>query len=234
MFIHSRRLRLSPLALACSAMLLAHATAIAQPEQGESPTQSGTLQEVQTKGRISTLVIQTDAGESYEVKVTPQLNFAVTAPGDEGFVAPGVFISGRGPLTQEKVFLNDVSVYLFPPGRRPPAGRIQKADPKDGESLAVYQVAGEVAAAGPAEGYPEYTDLNLKVGGRVPDVWLEKDYKVQVYSADPAHAAAGAKVEVLMKPLRGGKFLPVGVKVLREEPFQSAELLGASDKTQNN
>jgi hypothetical protein len=196
------------------------------------PTKTGTLREVQTKGKIATLVIDLDeGGDPLEIKLTPLINFSVATSGDAGFVAPGQIMTSTGVLTQEKVFLTDITIHLLPKAKRPATGKIQKApDLMEGQSVNTYQVSGPILSVGPAEGYPDYTQVGVKIAGRAPLVWLEKDYKVWVNSTDSAHAPAGAKVTVTGKLLAGGRFNPTAVKVQREEPLNSAEVLGSGDK----
>lgn len=210
---------------ACVLLLAGVRTTSAQDgAAGSSPLQAGRLLEVETKGRITTLKIESTDGKSYEVKVTPTLDFTVVGSGDKGFIKPGMFVTARGVLTQEKVFVQNLTVHLLPKGKRAPSGGIRKAAAQVGESALIHEVAGEITAVGPAEGYPDYTALSLKLPGRNPPVWLEKDFQVRVSSSDPAHASPGSDLEMAMKPLPGGKFTPVGIRVQRETPFNSAEL----------
>lgn len=206
------------------------AQAPAREGAGEGPTiKKGRLLELETKGRVTTLKIETTDGEAYEVKVTPMLDFAILGGGDPSFVKPGMYLTARGVMTQEKIFVQNLTIHVFPKGKRPPPGRVAKGQPQPGESLSLYEVAGEIASAGPAEDYPDYTALVLKAPGRNPPVWLEKNFQVRVSSTDPAHASAGADVELALRPVRGGKPFPVGVRIYREAPFTAEEVLKEGD-----
>lgn len=207
------------------------ASAQAPGQEGEGPTiKKGRLLELDTKGRVTTLKIETTDGESYEVKVTPMLDFAILGGGDPSFVKPGMFLSARGVMSQEKIFVQNLNIHVFPKGKRPPPGRFVKGQPQPGESLSLYEVSGEIVSAGPAEDYPDYTALVLKVPGRNPPVWLEKGFQVRVSSTEPAHASAGADVELALRPVRGGKLFPVGVRIYREAPFTAEEVLKETDE----
>jgi hypothetical protein len=196
------------------------------------PAKTGTLREVQKKGSVATLVIDLDeGGDPLEIKLTPLINFSVATTGDAGFVAPGQIMTSTGVLTQGKLFLTDLTIHLLPKPKRPTTGKIQKvAELMEGQSVESYNILGPITSVGPAEGYPEYTAVGLKIAGRAPAVWLEKDYNVFVNSTDPAHAPAGAKVTVTGKLLAGNRFSPIAVKVQRDEPLNSADVLGAADK----
>lgn len=194
------------------------------------PVKQGRILELETKGRITTAKIETTEGESYEVKLTPQFEFFTVGKGDAGFIRPGVYITGRGVRTNGTVFLTKATIYVFPKGKRPPPGGITKAIVQEGESLETYNVAGELTAAAPAEGYPEHTALALKGASKAQAVWLEPGFQIDVASADPAHVASGADVELAMKALRGGKLQPAALRVYRAADFNSEEILGAVEK----
>lgn len=212
------------LALCCT--LLSTGELFAQPGGGEPVIKQGRVLEVQVKGKTRTLVIETTEGDKFEIRVTPTFDFSIVGQGDAGFVRPGVFISSKGVQTQDKIFLTSLDVYVLPKGKRPPAGRVEKADAMKGDSLNVYNVSGEVTSVGPAEGYPDFTALGLKLTGRAPQVWLEQGYQVKVYITDAERVTAGADAEVALKPLRGGKFTPVAVRVYHEGAFDSAAVFG--------
>ncbi len=213
-----RAFRLCSLVIA--GLLLAGQPVPAQRQTAQPETKSGTLKEVVTKGRSKTLVITTDDGD-VEVRVTPTLSFAVTAPGDKDFILPENFLTGTGVLTQDRIFLSDVTVHLAAPGVRFPPGRVAKPDKlESGQSENTYLVSGLIQATGPAQGYEDYTAVSLKVAGRVPEIWLDKGVRVTVSSSDPDHAAPGSAVTLYQRPLRGDRFLTTGVKVTRTEPFE--------------
>ncbi|MFV0442024.1 MAG: hypothetical protein ACK5Q5_00485 [Planctomycetaceae bacterium] len=169
--------------------------------------------------------IESTDGETYEVKITPKIEFYVVGKGDAGFIQPGVYINGRGTKSNETIFINKVTAVLLPKGKRAPAGRIQKATVSEGESLQTFDVSGEIVSSGPVPDYPTHTGLELKLPAHKEQVWLEPDFEVEVASTDPAHATSGADVLMIMKPLAGGKLVPVALKVLREGGFDSKEVL---------
>jgi hypothetical protein len=232
-----------------SAVLLLTTAAIAQnreggrPAEGEGnrpsaeaqqgpPVKTGRILEAETKGKLTTLKIESTEGESYEVKLTPQLEFFVVGKGDAGFVRPGVYMTARGVMTNETIFVKEVNVVLLAKGKRPPVGKVQKATVKEGESVNTFEVSGQIVEMAPSKDYPDHTAVALKVAGKPPAVWLEPGYTVTVASSDPAHAAAGADVEIGMRPLKGGKLMPVALRVHRGSDFSSAEMLGELEKAE--
>ena len=191
---------------------------------------TGRILELETKGKATTLKVETSDGETYDLKVAPTLEFSVIGQGDAGFVKPGMYLIARGTMSEEKIFLSKATIQLVPKGKKPSPGRIVKAPAQAGASVNTYDVAGEIVSAGPPEGYDDYTVVLLKIAGRNPPVWFEPKYEVQVSSSDPAHAAVGNGLELALKPLRGGKFQPVGVRIHRDTPFSSEEVLGGDGK----
>ncbi len=194
--------------------------------QAGPPIKTGRILEATTKNKLTTLKIEDTEGETYEVKLNQQFDFAVVAPGDKGMIRKGVYVTARGVNSENKVFLTKVTVHVVPKGKRLPPGRVQAAEAERGESLKTYEVAGEVVAVGPAEDYPDYTVLALKVGGRTPPVWLEPNHQVEISSALPQHAVAGADLQMAMRVLPSKKMLPMAIRIARETPFTEEELFG--------
>ncbi len=233
----SNDVRLMSTVLFCLVLLasLVQAQNRRPPASGNQTTQSnirsGKLIEVQTKGRLRTLIIEEDDGTRHEVRLTPKIQFAVTGPGDKGFLQVGQFITGKGVLTNEQLFLSEVTVYLLPKGKRPPLGKYQKAPKKEGESVNTYLISGAITAVGPDKDYSDYTRLALKTSGRVPPIFLDKNFKLKISSSDISHAPDGASVQMLVRPLRGGRVMPMRIKIDRTEPFKSEEILGEKKKS---
>ncbi|MEZ6067259.1 MAG: hypothetical protein R3B90_16500 [Planctomycetaceae bacterium] len=188
-------------------------------EDAGPPTKSGKLTEVQQKGRTTTLILQMDDGQTHEVKVTPLISLAINGTGSKDLLEAGRLVSGTGIMSNNTIFLTEVTVHLLPKGRKAPTGGVQKIEAEAGESVNQYMVGGELTSFGPADGFPEYMALGLKLRGNVPNVWTEKEYTVKVSSADPEHAPVGSPVEVQYKLLRGGREMPAAIIVTREEPF---------------
>ena len=73
--------------------------------------------EIQEKGRSRTLVVEV-SGEQQEYPLTPKVAYEVSAPGDAGFVGEGRHLSGRGTVTNDKLFIRSLTITLVKPRRK--------------------------------------------------------------------------------------------------------------------
>lgn len=205
-------------------------------QQGPMPVVvKGKITEVKTERKSTSFVITNDEGKSQEIKLNGLINFQVRGPGDNGFIRPGVFVTGDGVLTNKSIFISDVSVGIIAKGR-PPQGYIRPAPPRPGQSQNTYQVGGVIRALQPNPDYPDYTMLALNVQGRQPPINLEKDYKVTVVMTDPALVKPDMDVEVTGLVVRNN-FNVKQIIVSHGEPFKSEDVLGPitdeDDQTSN-
>lgn len=212
-----------PLKRVCGFSFVLASLVMLSSAQAQTETKSGKFVELVTKGRTQSIIVEVD-GEKHEIKMTPKVNFAVYAPGDKGFVRAGQYIEGKGVVTNEKLFLNEFAIHLVAKGKRLPNGQIMKADGVEGQSANAYFVSGPIVGIAPDKDYPDYQNVAIKFNGPAPPVILEKEFSVWVYHFDPATAPADADVELTVKPLAGGKFLPLSVKVFRDEEFDSTKV----------
>lgn len=208
------------------ALILAPNVASAQrSRQTPTETQNATVVEVKAQGRARILVVEDEKGEQHEYPITTRISLRVTAPGDEGFVTEGQYLSGTGVLTNDKIFLKQVEIQLFSGRGRPQPGRIIKAPAEAGQSQNAYEVSGPIVAAAPDVDYPDHRRVELRVAGPNAPLMLEPGFTVTVVSSDPALITAGAPVELEMAPLRGGRFNLVSATVNLKEPLKSEEVL---------
>jgi hypothetical protein len=221
----STRLVLIATGLAFTLSTVAHA------QRGpQTQTLTGTVKEIQEQGRISTLVVTTDDGQEHEFRLTPKVQFEVTAPGDEGFVRPGVFMSAQGVLTNNQLFIKSLNVYLIGKGQRAPAGRFAKAPAKVGASENTYDISGTIVAKQENPDYPDYEVLAIKAAGRTPPVMLEKGFEVTIVGMTPEMAQPEAPVELEVTPLRGDRFNLVKATVKLSDPLDSATVFAGDDE----
>lgn len=206
----------------------------ARPQPGGEATapagpqvQVGRVLEVEAKGKQYTLKFEATDGRTFDLKLTPQVEFSVVGPGDKSFLQKGVYVTSRGVESEGKVFLSKLTIHVVPRTKRMPPGRVQKVQSvQEGESLKSYDVSGEVVAAGPAPDYPDWTALTLKVPANSPPVWLDQDVQIEVASAKPEHAVAGADLEFIARKI-GSRDVPTAVRVQHPAPFTADELFGA-------
>ena len=188
---------------------------------GDAERKTGTVAEVEKKGKTCTLTIAESDGEKFDILVTPKTNFLVKGRGDAAFFKhSNVFVSA------EDIVMNAGTKYLFGKkftihlGNKPPAERFEP----DQTNPNVYQIAGPVVDA---------TDdsFTFEAGGMPYKVNFEQGVvpEVSVESTDPEHAAVGAAVEV-EGTKRGGKFHPTAITVTLEKPMVADEVFAAGDK----
>jgi len=190
---------------------------------------TGTIAEFQEKGRIKILVLDID-GEKHEIKLIPKLTVDVVAPGDAGFIRPDVLMQGQGEFTNNRIFLEEINIYIPEEGKKLSAGGAKKAPPAVGQAGNVYIIGGPVVSAAIDEDYPTYTQVVVKSTKQIPPAVLENDkFKVWVHRRDITIVPVGTEVELTIKPLRGDKFLPLGVKVTLEDPLESEEFFAEED-----
>jgi hypothetical protein len=199
--------------------------AAAWSQRGEpmTETRNGTVVEIQEKGRSRTLVVDV-GGEQQEYPLTPKVAYEVSAPGDAGFVDKGRFLSARGIVTNDKLFIQSVTIVLVKPRQKPPASGLQKAPMAEGESVNSWDIAGEITASGADTDYPDYTAVDLKISGRTQRVYLEPGFSVTVKTTDPTliEVPSGTPIALQGTP-RGERFILSGASVQLSEPLTAAE-----------
>ena len=210
------------LLLACC-LLPATPAAAWQNEAETGNTLKATLVEITSRGRTHTVVVETDGGEKQQFKVTPKVDFSVTAPAKGDLLKPGQFIFVEGFVTNDRFFGKQYSVLVQHQGRLPrPA--ITKAPKKAGRSTNAYFITGEIVSRQQDEAYPDFETLTLKVGGKNgTNVYLDKGFTVTASSNNPELAEAGAEVEITGKPGRGGRVDVTSIEVRRKAPFPAEE-----------
>jgi hypothetical protein len=196
-----------------------------RPEQ-KTETKTATVVEVQQKGRGRTLVVDDGAGQQSEYPLTPRIALEVTGRGDAGFVRAGQFLSAKGTMTNNKLFLKELTIHVAKRGTRLPAGRFAKAPPQEGDSTESYLVSGAIVASQADKDYPDYLLVGLKLPGQIPPILLEPGFVVTVVSNDPDLIPAGAPVDLELAPLRGGRFNLVRATVRVAEELQVEKVLG--------
>ena len=201
------------------------ASSLPAQNPGEVTTVQGKITEIKKDRRSTTFVVADDGGKTHEVKLTGLVNFEAKGVGDRGFIRPGVYIGAEGTMSNNAIFIKEVSVLIPKKGQRPPQGMVRQAEREAGKSRNSYKILGGIKATQPNPDYPDYTMLALNVRGRIPPINLEKDYQVKVVQTDPAVAAEGMNVELSGVTARGN-FKINKVVVTPSEPFKSEEILG--------
>ena len=94
----------------------------------------------------------------------------------------------------------------------------------EGESVNSWDVAGEITASGSDTDYPDYTAVDLKIGGRTQRVYLEPGFTVTVKTTDPTLITVPAGTSVTLEGTpRGERFILSAAQVQLSEPLTAAE-----------
>lgn len=189
----------------------------------DSEHKTGTVAQVDKKGKTATLTVETSDGEKFDLLVTAKTNFVVNGKGDVSFFKhSNVFVSSDNIRMNE----NGNSKYMFGDkftihlGTKNPAERFE-SDPANPN---MYLIAGPVVDC-------SEDSFTFEAGGTPYKVNLMKDVptEILVESTEPEHAAVGSEVEA-DGITRGGKFLPSAIAVKLDKPMVADEVFAASDK----
>ncbi len=217
---------------AFSAMLILELTASACLfAQGNLELKTGVVKEITKKGRLTKMTIEDDQGGEYEISLTPKVDFQILAPGDKGFVTKGAYIQGEGVMTNKRIYLSDVTIFVPLSGKKiSKRGGIQKAPAQAGRSTNSYLVAGTIVAHQPDEDYPDYELVALREAPRGPYLMLEKNVKITVSTTDTSILPENAKIRMQVIPLRSGKFTLKKATISLTSPLKSDEVLTGKKK----
>lgn len=190
----------------------------------------GTVAEVIRKGKATSLKILSEAGgDPIVVAVTPQIQFAVEAPGDSGFLREKQTVHGKGVITNELLFVKDWTVHVGPLARRMKPG-LQQAERAIGASVNTYEVLGQVISRQQDKDYPDYETLKLNVAQlRGKPVYIEKEATVTVSTTETDRITEGAACEYFQQPGPGGRFKIVALKVKLKDELKADEFFAAED-----
>src|SRR5262245_18176722 len=162
---------------------------------------TGTIAEVEKKGKNATLTVAEADGETFKVDVNSKMKFMVRGTGDSGFLKhPKVVVSSDSVFTANRQFFgNECTVRR---GNSPAPNFEQDDDTAD-----VYRIAGPIVDC-------DETSFAINVAGEPYKVNFEQgaDLSVAIESTDPDHASVGSPVEV-EGTTRGGKFHATSVVV---------------------
>lgn len=209
--------------LACCLACLP-ATASAQGSKSkkgaDAEKKTGTIAEVQKKGKSATLVIEQADGDKFEVQVAAKTNFIVNGKGDVSF-----FKHGNMFVTSDEVVRNPANNYLHGKkftihlGGKGPGERVEQ-DPNNPE---VCHIAGPVVDADDESFTFEAEGTPYRVG------FDQGGIDISVESIDPEHAKVGAPVEV-EGATRSGKFIPTAIVVNLDKPMSATEVFAGNEK----
>jgi hypothetical protein len=188
----------------------------------DSGHKTGTVAQVEKKGKTATLTIEESDGEKLDILVTAKTNFLVKGRGDATF-----FKHSNVSVSADEIVMNAGNKYLFGKkftihlGNKPPA-EVFEPNPMN---PSVYHIAGPVVDCAEDSFTFEAAGTQYKVGFEqnvVPEISVE--------STEPEHAVVGAAVEVDGTANKGGKFNPTAIVVTLEKAMVADDVFGAGDK----
>lgn len=220
-------------AIACA--LLLGSTRDAQAQQGQAqkppPALKGTVAEVKQKGRLTTLVILSEAGgDPIEVLVSPKIQFSVEAKGDLGFLRDRQIVTGTGTLTNQMLFVKKWTVHVGPLAKRTKPA-VTKAPNRIGQSTNAYDLSGMIMSRQQDEKFAEYETLTLNVAQlKKSPVYIDKGATVTVSTTDTDMIEEGTPVEYVQVAAAGGRYKIAAVRVLLKDALKSDEFFKEDDK----
>jgi hypothetical protein len=196
------------------------ASAAAQSKKkssNEPEKKTGTIAEVEKKGKTALLWVAEADGEKFKVQVTTKMKFVVHGTGDSDFFKhPRAFVSSDSVFTaNQKYFGKKFTIHL---GNTPPAQFEADEDKPE-----VFHVAGPIVDC-------DETSFTINAGGDLCKINFEQgaELTVAIVSSEPEHATVGAPVEV-EGTTKGGMFHPTAVVVTLDKPLVADEVFAASD-----
>lgn len=196
-----------------------------QPQtQKAPPTQKGTVAEVKKKGRLTSLMIQSEGGGApFEVLISPKIQFAVEAKGDLGFLRDRQIVSGTGTLTNQMLFVKNWTVHVGPLAKRTKPF-VKEAPKRVGQSVNSYDLAGMIQSRQQDTRFKEYETLSLNIAQlKKAPVFIDKDATVTVSTTETDSIEEGTPVEYIQVPAAGGRLQVASLKVKLKEPLKSEE-----------
>lgn len=186
----------------------------------------GTVDDIIRKGRATSLVIKSEAGGNpITVPITPRLQFAVQAKGDDGFLTEKQVVSGTGTLTNELLFVKVWTVHVGLAARKVKPF-VKKSGKTVGQSQNSYDFAGTISSRQQDKDYPDYQTLATNIRQlKGQPIYIDKGATVTVSMTETDLVEKGAKVEFIQQVLKNGRIQIVGLRVLLDKPLKAEEFL---------
>ena len=194
--------------------------------QQQHPIVKGTVDEVIRKGRATSLVIKSEAGGNpITVPITPRLQFAVQAKGDDGFLAEKQVVSGTGTLTNKSLFVKAWTVHVGLAARKIKPF-VKKSNKTVGQSQNSYDFAGTISSRQQDKDYPDYQTLSTNIRTlKGQPIYIDKGATVTVSMTETELVEEGDKVEFIQQVLKNGRIQVLGLRVLLDKPLKAEEFL---------
>lgn len=195
------------------------------------PTVPGTITGLETKGRTTLLTFTDEGGNVHEFALTPKVDLEIVATGDDGFLAPGMFIVADAVVSNDYLFASNIKVYPQNTGRVAPAKAIP-APPIPGRSQNAHIVTGEVVRLDD-KGDGKYDTLQLKLNAKSEmPMYIEPNHKVSVVLTDPSQIEVGQSASVMGRQA-GTRLIAIKITVNTGKSLKGAEFLPTLEQKKN-
>lgn len=183
---------------------------------------TGKVSAVETKGKVTTIVVKDDAGTEHKFDITPRVTFELQSAGDDECFAAGFFVQIDAIQSNDALFGSKFLIFPDRVGKLPPAKAV-KPPPMMGRSTERYVVTGEIARFEKVED-GKYNLLHLKLNPKSEmTVYIEPNHSVKVVQTDPKVAAVDQTVTAEGRNA-GAKFLPTKITIDSGEKMTGDEL----------
>ena len=178
---------------------------------------TGKVTGVEKKGKVATVAIEKDGGETMSLEITKKVDFAVVGPGSADLIRPNCMVSTEAIKGNNQTLMGkDFIIYV---GLNP----LARAEP-DPKRENVYLICAQVISADQEAMVVNLGDLGPQKLAYEPDA----DITYTVHSGDPTLAAEGSEIEI-EGAQKGSKFIASKVRVTVKEPL-TAEVVYANEK----
>ncbi len=193
-------------------------------QAGKEPsTFTGEMTRIERKGKTTTVTIKGETDQQ-SFELTPKVAIEISSGGDDGFLAPGLFVKIDAVEINKKFFGSSFEVFPQMTGKIPPASAV-KPPAQPGESVNRHIVSGEIAKLTPPAKGEKYAHLELRQAGKATlSVFVEPEHTVSVVVSDPAKLEEGQSATVTgLKS--GNKFVAQKLVVTTTKKLKAEESL---------
>jgi len=159
---------------------------LARGQSGASaPSFTGKISAIEHKGKTSTIKVKGET-EELAIDLSGKLALEISAVGDDGFLAPGLFARIDSTEINQRYFGSMISVFPQMEGKLPPTSAV-KPPAQTGQSVNRQIVSGEIVKYTPPSEGDKYGHLELRKTARATlDVLIEPQHSLLVILSDPA------------------------------------------------
>ncbi len=189
----------------------------------EPSTFTGEITRIERKGKTTTVTVKGETDEQ-SFDLAAKVAVEISSGGDDGFLAPGLFVKIEAVETNKKLFGSSFEVFPQTTGKLPPASAI-KPPAQPGQSVTRHIVSGEIVKHTPPAKDEKYAHLELRQAGKATlTVLVEPKHTVSVVVSDPTKLEEGQSATVTGVK-SGNKFLTQKLAVTTTKKLKAEESL---------